>query len=604
MKTCTTCGAEWPDDTKFCPSDGSALKVAGGGEANLVGGVLQSYHIIKKLGEGGMGAVYLGEHVKMGRKSAIKVMTQSLANDTDAIARFNREAANAASINHVNVCAIYDFGETTEGTIFLAMEYIEGEALTDLIKREGPLDLERAGTILAQTGDALQAAHELGIVHRDLKPDNIMIAKARDGSDLVKVVDFGIAKAMGGEEGQNVTRTGLVVGTPEYMSPEQLSGDKLDGRSDVYSLALVFFRMITGTLPFKADSAQEVMIKRLTDDPVRLNEALEGANFSPKLQLVMDRAMERMPSDRYPSADEFAREASTSIADAPTTTSPQPIDTQGATQLLDTGPSDPDVTEELKKTRLSEAPATIAMSDITDADVTTASSSIAGDGDVSDRTTPDTPKPRQLPDVGAQKKKTPFVAIAASVVVIGIGGGVAAVAFGGGGDSNLDNDSTQVALGTPPDSGEGIDTLGSGEAVATPGGEQGQVGATDSDPNAANPLVDDPPPGENNDPTETGTTTTAVDLEGLAAELVRLGQQIVPDSTERVRTAARVRLQAIYDMPAVPDTLRARTASIVAESFEDENMADACTWIDRAINLQPNNPNFSNYKEYILECNL
>ena len=475
MKTCTTCGAEWPDDTKFCPSDGSALKVAGGGEADLVGGVLQSYHIIKKLGEGGMGAVYLGEHVKMGRKSAIKVMTQSLANDTDAIARFNREAANAASINHVNVCAIYDFGETTEGTIFLAMEYIEGEALTDLIKREGPLDLERAGAILAQTGDALQAAHELGIVHRDLKPDNIMIARARDGSDLVKVVDFGIAKAMGGEEGQNVTRTGLVVGTPEYMSPEQLSGDKLDGRSDVYSLALVFFRMITGTLPFKADSAQEVMIKRLTDEPARLNEALEGANFSPKLQLVMDRAMERMPSDRYPSAERFAREANSSIADAPATTTPQPIDTQGATQLLDTGPSNPDVTEELRKTRLSEAPATIAMDDIADADATTESSSTPDDADVSDRTTPGTPSPREQPDFDTQKKKTPFIAIAASVVVIGIGGGAAAMAFGGGGDSNLGNDSAQVALGTPPDSGAGEDTLAGGGNVTSPGGDQGQT---------------------------------------------------------------------------------------------------------------------------------
>ncbi|MBI4502725.1 MAG: serine/threonine protein kinase, partial [Gemmatimonadetes bacterium] len=204
----------------------------------IIGG---NYHIEKKLGEGGMGAVYLGQHVKMGRKSAIKVMTQSMAHDADAIARFNREATNAARINHPNVCAIYDFGETTDGLIYLAMEFIEGGSLTSIIEEEGALAPQRAARILEQTGNALQAAHDLGIVHRDLKPDNIMITRGRDGSDVVKVVDFGIAKAMSGEEGQKVTKTGLVVGTPEYMSPEQLSGDKLDGRSDIYSLALVLY---------------------------------------------------------------------------------------------------------------------------------------------------------------------------------------------------------------------------------------------------------------------------------------------------------------------------------------------------------------------------
>ncbi|UCD24669.1 MAG: protein kinase, partial [Gemmatimonadota bacterium] len=173
MKTCTTCGAEWPDDTKFCPSDGSPLKVAEG--ASLIGGILDDkYHIIEKLGEGGMGAVYLGEHVRMGRKSAIKVLTQSLAQDEDALARFNREASSAAQISHPNVCAIYDFGPTKDGLIYLAMEYIEGESLTKLLQREGSLGPYRAANIIGQVGSALQAAHHLGIVHRDLKPDNIM----------------------------------------------------------------------------------------------------------------------------------------------------------------------------------------------------------------------------------------------------------------------------------------------------------------------------------------------------------------------------------------------------------------------------------------------
>src|SRR5882672_2675329 len=197
MKVCPTCSNQWPDDQKFCPNDGSALRNVGG-TANLVGSVIAgNYHIQKKLGEGGMGAVYLGEHVKMGRKSAIKVMTQSMANDPDAIARFNREATNASRINHPNVCAIYDFGETQDGLIYLAMEFIEGGSLTSVIE-QGAVSPARAATIIEQAGDALSAAHDLGIVHRDLKPDNIMITKGRSGEDVVKVVDFGIAKAMGG----------------------------------------------------------------------------------------------------------------------------------------------------------------------------------------------------------------------------------------------------------------------------------------------------------------------------------------------------------------------------------------------------------------------
>jgi serine/threonine-protein kinase len=176
----------------------------------------------------------------MGRLSAIKVMGTGMSHDPEAISRFNREAANASRINHPNVCAVYDFGETEDGTIYLAMEFVEGRTLSSLLKETGPLPLPRAVGLLHQCAEGLQAAHDLGIVHRDLKPDNIMVARGRDGSDIVKVVDFGIAKAMSGEEGgQKVTKTGLVVGTPEYMSPEQLSGDKLDGRSDTYSLALV-----------------------------------------------------------------------------------------------------------------------------------------------------------------------------------------------------------------------------------------------------------------------------------------------------------------------------------------------------------------------------
>jgi serine/threonine-protein kinase len=303
------CSREYPDEIRFCQDDGTTLRSAAPA-TSLVGQVIADrYHVIKKLGEGGMGQVYLAEHVKMGRRSAIKVMSPAMIHDPDAVARFNREASNASRITHPNVCAVYDFGETPDGLIYLAMEFVEGVPLTDLIEQEGALPLARATTIFKQTADALQAAHDLGIVHRDLKPDNIMVARGRDGSDLVKVVDFGIAKAVGGDEtGQKVTKTGLVVGTPEFMSPEQLSGDKVDGRSDLYSLALVYFRMLTGQLPFQADSVQETMIKRLTDDPEKLAAARPDLSFPEGLQEVLDTALARTPANRYQTVAKFAED--------------------------------------------------------------------------------------------------------------------------------------------------------------------------------------------------------------------------------------------------------------------------------------------------------
>src|SRR5688572_15665183 len=265
-----------------------------------------------------MGTVYLAEHVKMGRKCALKVMNPGMNTDPDAIARFNREAANASRLSHANICGIYDFGETPDGLIYLAMEFIEGTSLSALIEKGGNLPPSRSGSIIHQTADALQIAHDAGIVHRDLKPDNIMIAKNRDGSDLVKVVDFGIAKASS-SDAQKVTKTGLVVGTPEYMSPEQLAGDKLDGRSDIYSLGLVAFNCLTGGLPFASESAQEAMIMRLTDSPRTLAVVKPDFDWPESLQLTITKALARSADERYQSAAQFGREFSAAISDMPAT---------------------------------------------------------------------------------------------------------------------------------------------------------------------------------------------------------------------------------------------------------------------------------------------
>ncbi|HEY7237019.1 MAG TPA: serine/threonine-protein kinase [Gemmatimonadaceae bacterium] len=306
LKICPHCGTEYELDQRFCPKDGTTLRLQNE-TGDLVGSIVADrYHVLRKLGEGGMGQVYLAEHVKMGRKSALKVMNPAMVKDADAISRFNREAANASHINHPNVADVYDFGETPDGIIYLAMEFVDGPPLTKLIEEQGPLSPQRAATIVRQTADALAAAHDMGIVHRDLKPDNIMIARNRDGSDMVKVVDFGIAKAAD-NVAQKVTKTGLVVGTPEYMSPEQLAGDKLDGRSDIYALGLVAFNMLTGRLPFPADTVQESMIMRLTESPRKLAEMRPDVAWSGEVQASLDKALERDSSARYQTASEFGR---------------------------------------------------------------------------------------------------------------------------------------------------------------------------------------------------------------------------------------------------------------------------------------------------------
>jgi serine/threonine-protein kinase len=306
VKRCPACGAEYPDDASFCARDRTPLPTAPG-EGGLVGTVLADrFRIERKLGEGGMGEVYLARHVLMDRPCAIKLMARGWAKDADALARFNREATNASRISHPNVCAIYDFGTTSDGVVYLAMEYVEGRPLSDLLAG-GPLSTERAVELAGQAAAGLAAAHELGIVHRDLKPDNIMVVEQR-GRAVVKLVDFGIAKAAAADQGQRVTRTGLVVGTPEYMSPEQLAGDEVDGRSDQYALALVVFRMLTGALPFAAATAQETMVKRLTERPRRLSEGAPGTSFPPGLEAAIDRALRRRREERFETVDRFAAE--------------------------------------------------------------------------------------------------------------------------------------------------------------------------------------------------------------------------------------------------------------------------------------------------------
>jgi serine/threonine-protein kinase len=460
QKICPTCGTEYPLSERFCPRDGTALR-SSGGSGDLVGSVVADrYHILKKLGEGGMGQVYLAEHVKMGRKSALKVMNPGMNQDADAIARFNREASNASRLNHPNICAIYDFGETPDGLIYLAMEFIEGQSLTSLVEKSGSLPPARAAAIIHQSSDALQIAHDAGIVHRDLKPDNIMIAKNRDGSDLAKVVDFGIAKAHS-SDAQKVTKTGLVVGTPEYMSPEQLAGDKLDGRSDIYSLALVAFNTLTGKLPFPADSAQEAMIARLVELPKTLAEMKPDVAWPPEVQAVMDKALARDVNERYQSAAQFGRELWAACESMPASQA-----AEAGTQVL----SAPAATAQVPKTR------------------------VAGPGEGGGKTvagaaaakgaSPAAAEPAAVP---AKKSNTGL--IAAAVIGIAVLGGGGYLMLGGkGGGTKADSTAVSTPAAGQPNaapSGAPASPGGGGTQLKTPvnpgaGGSRTQGGAAPS----------------------------------------------------------------------------------------------------------------------------
>ena len=300
LKLCPHCGTEYETAARFCPSDGTALRPKGAD--SLVGRVLADrYHILKRIGEGGMGRVYLGEHVKMNRQCAIKVMSPALVNDAESAARFGREASNAARIIHPNVAAVFDYGES-DGVIYLVMEFVDGEPLARVLAREAPLGLDRALDLTSQIAEGLGAAHELGIVHRDLKPDNLLVTRTRAGREIAKVVDFGIAKAMQEGAGEGLTRTGQVIGTPEFMSPEQLLGDPVGARSDLYALGCILHLMLTASPPFDSPTREQMIKRRLTEDAPHVHEI--DAALPDSVARIVARLLARSPKDRYGSAAE------------------------------------------------------------------------------------------------------------------------------------------------------------------------------------------------------------------------------------------------------------------------------------------------------------
>ncbi|RME71064.1 MAG: serine/threonine protein kinase, partial [Planctomycetota bacterium] len=253
---------------------------------------LGDFVLERKIGQGGMGEVYLAHQVSLDRTVAVKVLPRSLASQENFIERFQREAKAAANLIHPNVIQIYSIG-VEQGTPYFAMEYVEGEDLAQRLKRQGRLGYEEAVDIVAGVANALACAYEKNIVHRDIKPSNIMI----DKNGVVKVMDFGLAKATHGQEGLNLTQSGMIMGTPNYMSPEQARGEPLDCRSDIYSLGVVFYELLAGRLPFVADTPAALIYKHAYEDPPPIEQI--NPDVPPFLAEIVTRMLAKDPAARY-----------------------------------------------------------------------------------------------------------------------------------------------------------------------------------------------------------------------------------------------------------------------------------------------------------------
>ena len=335
-RRCPKCGSVYAETARFCPKDGSLLvevqtktatPTGGGGlsgtgvranappprgpaldrASSLSGQVLDArYQVLRKLGEGGMSYVYLAKEISTGDTVAIKVLSPKLASDRSSVERLRREAGLAMRLDHPNVCRILRLGESEDGLIYLVMPYLEGELLADREVQGGPMDVATGIPLLRQVCAGLHHAHELQIVHRDLKPENIMLVPdGAGGADRAVVMDFGLAKERRADAAiQKLTATGIILGTPEFMSPEQIRGKPLDARSDIYAVGIVAFEMFTGKLPFQGRNAQEMMIARLRGQPTPLRQV--RPDLPVDLEKALMKAMASNPDDRYATATEFA----------------------------------------------------------------------------------------------------------------------------------------------------------------------------------------------------------------------------------------------------------------------------------------------------------
>jgi serine/threonine-protein kinase len=273
----------------------------------LIGKVLDGrYQIEAVVGQGGMGMVFRATQVAMKRPVAIKTLHPSLAAAPQFFERFRREAEVASRLNHPNIITVFDFGRAEDGTCYFVMELVQGESLKQLVKREGPLPLRRAVSIIEQAARGLHHAHQENVVHRDIKPHNFLISQV-DGNDYVKLLDFGLVKALEIEEEEQLTSTGQVLGTPQYMPPEQAGGEEVDARSDLYSLSGVLYFCLTGASPFGANTVRKALTAALTQPIPSVNGKRQGAPVPRALDELFRQGLAADKDKRHQSAEEFIR---------------------------------------------------------------------------------------------------------------------------------------------------------------------------------------------------------------------------------------------------------------------------------------------------------
>jgi serine/threonine protein kinase len=306
MKYCPICERNYGEELDVCQMDGATLKILGVKQDRYLNQVIKGrYRVLKKLGEGGMGTVYLAEQVSIKRKVALKLLQGNFAADDEFIARFRREAHLAASLNHRNIITIYDFDQADDGTLFIAMEYVDGKRLSDAVRQDGPLPIRRAMRLGIQIAEGLESAHRSGVIHRDIKPDNIMIV-GEDEFEQIKLMDFGIARLRDTGTMMQLTRSGVIMGTPQYMSPEQAEGAEVSDKTDIYALGIVLYEMISGKVPFTATTPGAVLVKQMQEAPVSLRKVRRELPTAVE-KLVM-RTLEKKPERRQQSMREVVQE--------------------------------------------------------------------------------------------------------------------------------------------------------------------------------------------------------------------------------------------------------------------------------------------------------
>lgn len=339
---CPACRYPNPENASQCAQCGApqstfVLEKKDDHLGQIIGG---RFRVIRLLGEGGMGRVYLAEQ-PMGRalrKVAVKTLRSQYASDARIVARFERECSLVSQLEHPNTIQFFDYGQTPSGSLYIVMEYVEGHTLAEVLAKEGPMPPVRVGFILQQICGALEEAHQRGIVHRDLKPSNIMLTTRAGQRDFVKVLDFGIAKGQSAFDASNhpVTQDGLILGTPPYMSPEQFTGQSVDARSDIYSLGVIAYQMLTGSLPFVADKPWQWAMQHLEAAPFPLEVHPSSARMPLSMKAAVMRALSKNPAERPSSARTLLEELTAHAATQSfTKTSPQGWPSNGHTEFAE-----------------------------------------------------------------------------------------------------------------------------------------------------------------------------------------------------------------------------------------------------------------------------